>query len=411
MWRWHDRRSAPAVTRPIRIAVVNTHPIQYFAPLYAALNRADDLDITALYCSDFSLRGARDRSFGRPVTWDIDLLDGYRAKFVGRNAHRIEPYGFFAVVSPALWPEISPRRYDAIWLHGHGHAAMLVALAAARVKGLPVFMRNDAHLGLPVSPAKAPLRRAALGAMFAQCTSALAVGAANHDYYRAMGVPEERITLVPYTVDNDRFIAASWLRDGERRAWRAQLGVTGDAPIILYASTFEARKRPDDLLEAFLLLRRAGADAHLVMVGSGDRLDALRARAADVADGNIHFPGFFNQSELPKVFAACDLFVLPSDNEPYGLIVNEVMCAGLPVVVSATVGCVRDLVREDINGHTFPPGDVAALAAVLGTLLADPARRARMGSASREIIAKWSFNECWEGLRRAIAKAGITPWT
>ena len=390
-----------------RIAVINTHPIQYFAPLYAALNRADDIDITALYLSDFSLRGAMDKGFGREVTWDIDLLEGYRSKFVGRNWRTIEPGGFTSMVVPALIGELSRDRYDAVWIHGHGNAAAFVALAAARLKGLPVFMRGDSNPLLPRSRAKSVLRRPLIGALYAACTGLLAVGSANRDYYRAMGVPDSKITLVPYAVDNDRFVRASQVTAAERTAMRQRLGVNDDAPIILYASKFQWWKHPDDLLEAFLRIRARGVAAHLVFVGSGDLEAKLRAAAAD--EPNVHFPGFFNQSDLPHVFAASDLFALPSSIEPWGLIVNEVMCAGLPVVVAREVGCVPDLVHEGVNGAIFAAGDIGALAAALERIAGDATLRTNMGPQSRRIIDHWSFRECLTGLREALAKAGVRP--
>jgi glycosyltransferase involved in cell wall biosynthesis len=396
-----------APCRPIRLAIVNTHPIQYFAPLYAYLNAAEDIQVTALYLSDFSLRGAHDRAFGKVVTWDVDLLAGYDSKFVGRRAGTIEPYGFFSAISLALMKEISRDRYDAVWIHGHGYAAKMVALATARAKGIPVFMRGETHLGLSTSPAKTKMRRILMGALYRKCTGMLAIGSANRDFYRAMGVPDARISLVPYTVDNQRFTEAAEITAEERIAWRQHLGVTDDAPIVLFASKFQGRKRPGDLLQAFLQLRGEGFDAHLVMVGSGELEADLHATADIAADPNVHFPGFINQTDLPKVYAASEAFVLPSENEPWGLIVNEVMCAGLPVVVSKEVGCVRDLVQDGVNGATPPAGDVPALAAAIRTVLADPAKRAEMGAASRRIIAQWSYRECLEGVRAALRKARI----
>lgn len=393
--------------RKTRIAVINTHPIQYFAPLYAALNAADDLEVTALYLSDFSLRGGRDRDFGQAITWDVDLLGGYPSKFVGANYRTVEPYGFFFSLPADLIRELSPERYDAVWVHGHGHAALLLAVAAAWLRGIPVFMRGETHLGLPAGAAKSALRRLAMGALYARCSGLLAIGSANRDFYRAMGVQEARISLVPYTVDNDRFAAAARITDGERADWRLRLGVADDAPIILFASKFQGRKRPLDLLQAFLSLRGKGLDAHLVMVGSGELEADLHRMAGQAGDPNVHFPGFFNQRDLPRVYAASELFVLPSEHEPWGLIVNEVMCAGLPVIVSDEVGCVRDLVQDGVNGATPPARNVAALADAIESMLADPTRLKAMGEASRRIIDHWSYRQCLTGIRDAIAKAGI----
>ena len=83
--------------RKIRLGFLNTHPIQYFAPLYAYLNRSDDLAVSAIYLSDYSVRGAQDHAFGRVVKWDVDLLAGYEAHFVRGASSRGESRGF-------LWP-------------------------------------------------------------------------------------------------------------------------------------------------------------------------------------------------------------------------------------------------------------------------------------------------------------------
>jgi hypothetical protein len=89
-----------------RVAVVNSHPIQYFAPLYTYLSRDEDIDVTAVYCSDSSLRGGMDPGFGQPVTWNVDLLAGYRSIFLGRRARDRIPRGFFSLVCPEIWREL-----------------------------------------------------------------------------------------------------------------------------------------------------------------------------------------------------------------------------------------------------------------------------------------------------------------
>ena len=109
-----------------RIAVLNSHPIQYFAPLYAYLNAAPDLEVTALYLSDASIRGSRDSEFDRELKWDIDLLAGYRAIFLDDHAHARQPRGFWSLFRRGL-DELRSGRYDVLWLHGHNYAAYLVA--------------------------------------------------------------------------------------------------------------------------------------------------------------------------------------------------------------------------------------------------------------------------------------------
>ena len=117
---------------------------------------------------------------------------------------------------------------------------------------------------------------------------------------------------------------------------------------------------------------------------------------------NVVFTGFVNQTELPDLYAASDVFVLPSEHEPWGLAVNEAMCAGLPIVVSHEVGCVADLVSDDVNGFTPAAGDIESLALALRRLIEDAALRRRQGQASLARIAQWGYPQCLEGIRSAL---------
>jgi glycosyltransferase involved in cell wall biosynthesis len=391
-----------------RIAILNSHPIQYFAPLYAFLNAAPDLDITALYLSDTSIRGVRDPGFDREVKWDIDLLAGYHSVFLGKAAHTRVPAGFMSLIAPEVWDEVRSGHYDVLWLYGHNYAANHIAFAAAKSRKMPVMMRGETHLGLGRQGLRAMLRRPVMGAFYGLCDSCLAIGTANAEFYRAMGVPDSKIFLVPYSVDNDRFIAAAQLGAKDRRAARAELGIADDAPVILYASKLQRRKHPDGLIRAAHKLATEKLKFHLVFVGAGEMNAELADLVARLGMSNVVFRGFVNQSELPRVYAACDLFVLPSENEPWGLIVNEVMCAGLPVVVSEEVGCVADLVKHGENGFTFPAGDVDRLAAALRPLVQDPNLRKRMSEAAVRRISGWGYQHCLEGVRDAVRYLGAS---
>ncbi len=394
--------------KPTRIAVVNSHPVQYSAPLYAYVNRDPGLDITALYCSDYSLRGAQDPGFKQTVKWDIDLLAGYRSVFMGKRAATRGITGFWSLIVPELWGEIRSGKYDAVWLHGYGYAADVLAFVAAKSKGLPVYLRSETHLLLTRPRWKQNLRDGVLARIYRFVDRFLAIGTANHAYYRSLGVPEHKIHLVPYTVDNDRFIAAARIEPGERSVLRHKLGLPSELPVILFASKFMQRKHPESVLHAAALLRDQGIDAAVLMVGAGDMEGELRTLTSRLGLDNVVFTGFINQSELPRVYAAADVFVLPSANEPWGFIVNEVMCAGLPVVVSHDVGCVPDLVRDGVNGRLMKPGDAQTLALALGDILVDPMKRAEMGRQSLALVSEWSYEQCRSGLVAASRPAATT---
>jgi glycosyltransferase involved in cell wall biosynthesis len=390
-------------TKRMRIAVLNSHPIQYFAPLYRYLNATPDLEITALYLSDFSIREARDVGFGRDVRWDVDLLSGYRSVFLGKGAGTREPNGFWSLIAPSVWSELRSGRYDVLWLHGHNYAANFIALMAAKANGMSVMMRGETHLGLARKRLKTALRRPLLGTLYGQCDRLLAIGSANASFYQAMGVPHQKIFLVPYTVDNQRFRGKARLSREQKVEIRNRYGLGLDQPAVLYAAKFTPRKRPGDLLEATRRLKlETGRPFTLAMVGSGELEGDLRAFCAEHALDNVVFPGFVNQSQLPELYGACDIFVLPSEHEPWGLAVNEAMCAGLPVVVAQEVGCVSDLVRNGINGYTPAVGDIKSLATVLRWLIEDETLRQRQGEASAARISQWGFEQCLQGIRAAL---------
>src|SRR5262249_53002697 len=153
------------------------------------------------------------------------------------------------------------------------------------------------------------------------------------------------------------------------------------------------RKHPDDLLHAAHHLKDRGIGFHVVIVGAGEMSAELVDMAARLQLDNVHFHGFANQSALPQIYGAADVFVLASENEPWGRAVNEAMCAGLPIVASAEIGCVPDLVQPHVNGQTFAAGDVEGLANALHPILVDMEIRQRMSAASRAIISRWSYAE------------------
>jgi glycosyltransferase involved in cell wall biosynthesis len=173
-------------------------------------------------------------------------------------------------------------------------------------------------------------------------------------------------------------------------------------PTLVTASKLVAQKRVGDLVEAACQLRAGGYDFDLLLIGEGDQRSALERTAAKAIGAPFIFAGFRNQAEIPALFASSDLFVMSASRENFGLVVNEAMCAALPVVISNEVGAVRDLVRDGINGLCFPAGDVPSLADALRSLIVDPARRREMGAASRKVISGWGYDEDIAGLREAL---------
>lgn len=386
----------------VRLAWIATHPIQYQVPLLQAIARSPGIDLTVLFFSNFSTRNYVDKEFGRAVEWDVPMLEGYRHEFLPGTGEAMESIGFLRPRVAGLAERLTRSNFDAVLVQGWNHYGYVEAVWRAHREGLKVLLRCEAtdHVA-GAAGIKRALREAMVKCMLSRVDGCLAIGARNREFYRARGVDEARIGFMPYCVDNEYFRARA--ENADKKALRAKLNIE-DKPVILYASKLTARKHADLLLEAYLLLPEPRP--YLVYVGDGEIRSRLEQRVAENALRDVRMLGFQNQSELPGFYALADIFVLPSVNETWGLVINEAMNAGCAIVATNQVGSAADLVKNGENGFVVQPGDLMVLAQALAEMLKDNRYRA-MGEKSREIIAAWGIPENVIGLRKALALESV----
>ncbi len=399
--------SADVIPRDMqaRLAYFVTHPIQYQAPLLRRIAQERDIDLRVFFSSDLSVRGYVDEGFGGvEVKWDVPLLEGYGHEFLP-GWRKDGGLGIARPLSYGIASRLREGRFDAVWVHGYHTVNSLHAMAVAKGMGLPVLLRAESSLDDRVREGwKLAAKRAFFAGLRPAVDCALAIGSKNEAYWREYLGPELPIFRMPYAVDNEYFRRRAAEAAGGREELRRSLGLEAGLPVILFASKLQRRKRCIDLVEAFLRLAPE-AGAYLVIVGDGEERGAVERRIRESGSGRVRMVGFRNQSELPRFFDLCDVFVLPSIHEPWGLIVNEVMNAGRAVVVSDQVGCGPDLVRDGENGFVFPALDVEALTTALRQFVEDAGLARRMGERAAETIAGVSFEEDVKGLRQALAYA------
>ena len=391
-----------------RLIIINTHPIQYFAPLYRRLAEEPDIDLTVYFCSRQGSEEYLDTGFGERIKWDTSLLDGYKHKFLKNVRGKDKVDGFWSLINPQIISELRNDVCDALWVNGHNHASYLIGIGAARLLRIPVFMRCDTHLALHRSALKRAIRKPLMRILYNHlCSACLTIGTLNREFYLFHGVKEHRLFRVPFTVNNEYFVSAANEFNGKSEL-RQALGLPADRSLILFASKLTRSKRPMDLLRAYHRLCDLGAETAVAFVGSGELETALKAYVDQYRLPHVYFFGFKNQSELPKFYSVSDVFVLPSEDESWGLVLNEVMCSGLPVIVSRGVGAAPDLVRHAQNGFVYETGDEEALTGyLLNMVAADAELRKQMGQVSREIIGGWNNERCVAGLKEALASTGF----
>jgi glycosyltransferase involved in cell wall biosynthesis len=390
--------------RPLRLAYFVSHPIQYQAPLLRRIAAEPDIDLDVFFFSDHSVRGYLDEGFGVKVEWDVPLLEGYRSSFLPAWREAGKNPSFARPLNRRVSRSLEQGAYDAIWTHGYSTANSLRVIAAAGMYGIPLLLRAESTLhDRKRSPARLVAKALFFETLRPHISAVLAIGEANARYWRHYLGDEMPIYRMPYAVDNAFFERQAQAAAPRREALRAELGLQPGCPVLLFASKLQERKRCADLITAHQMLAEVlpGPRPCLLIVGDGEERQRLEQQAGGSPD--IRFLGFRNQTELPRYFDLCDVFVLPSRHEPWGLVVNEAMNAGRPVVVSDDVGCQRDLVIEGETGAIFRVEDAPGLAGALMRTLAEPGRAARMGAAGREHIQRFSFEQDVAGLRQALA--------
>jgi glycosyltransferase involved in cell wall biosynthesis len=377
------------------LIIFNSHPIQYYAPLYAQMCR-EGIELEVWYGSDETLAGARDREFGVEIKWDIPLLEGYQYRFF-RN-HSPNPgigRGFLGLLNlgiiAALWR--APR--SLVWVHGWSYASCWLMVIFARLLGHQVALRGENPLNqeLLKSPRNRFLKRLFYQHfLFRFVHHFLYIGEENKAFYRFFSVPERKLHFCPYAVDNARFQAVAQQYKGQKTELRRALGLPEGAWIILFSGKYIHKKRPLDLLRAYQQL--SDPEMALVMVGEGELRGEMEAYIAEKQLKNVVLTGFVNQQEIPKYYAAADLFVLSSgEGETWGLVVNEAMNFDLPVIVSDLAGSGPDLAPA----ARFPLGDVNALAEKIQAMRQNPGP-----PHSRERIDRYSYQQIIEAVRSLI---------
>jgi glycosyltransferase involved in cell wall biosynthesis len=204
----------------------------------------------------------------------------------------------------------------------------------------------------------------------------------------SLGISSERVTLTPYVVDNDWWTAQS--SGVDRRAVRASWGARLEDTVVLFCAKLQPWKRPADLLHAFAQANLRAA--LLVFAGEGPLRAELESEAVALGiSSRVRFLGFVNQSQLPAVYTSADVMVLPSEYEPFGVVVNEAMCCGCPVIASDRVGAAKDLIEPINREFILACGNIEGLALLLANMIVDSEFLKTAGRRSVDHMKNWTI--------------------
>lgn len=373
--------SIGSVFQRIRLVIINSHPIQYLLPLYRVLSHSEVIDLHVVFLSDLGLRASYDPGFDQVFAFDSLLAEGFSHEFLRRGVTRPPA----ALRGP--WLKLTRRlralRPDIILVHGYVSPASWIGAAVAKMGGDTYMIRCDSNLSAAFGAhfPKRVIKEVIVGGFVRRAGACLAGGCSNRDFYRHHAVKEERIVLAPFSVDTELFSVASEVGQSRRVSRLASIGLDPNLPVVLFAGKLVPWKRAQDVVLGCALL---DVPVNVVVVGDGPQRDVLHhllkkyPRARRI--------GFVNQREIGEWYGIADVVVVPSEREPWGLVVNEALAAGSIPVLSNEVGCAGEFVSQGA-ALTYACGDVQSLARVLSRVLEDERLRDHMktnGAAASE---------------------------
>lgn len=339
--------------------MVETHPVQYHAPVYRAVQTNYGIPVTVVYGSDHSVVGYRDEEFGAEFAWDTNLLEGYESRFLTRGQRETERISASKI--RAALAAVSP---DAVLNVGYSPAFYRKALRVSTGLGKPLMFRAETtDHAQSRGPLRAILRDRFLKRIYGHSSALLYIGEHSRQHYQRLGVPPQKLIFSPYCVDTSVFQPDEESRRTLRPEARSVMGIPDQRVVLLFSGKLSARKGVDLLIDAVKRLDSSIRDnVTVVFLGAGEKEADLKTAAANEPLVDARFIGFQNQSQLSRYYHAADLLVLPSvTGETWGLVVNEAMHHGLPALVSDDVGCAPDLIERGTTGAVFASNSVTTL--------------------------------------------------
>jgi glycosyltransferase involved in cell wall biosynthesis len=397
--------------RQPRLAIIATHPIQYYAPLCRAIAQTKELQLCVFFCSRLGLDPYLDGDFGRTFRWHNDLTSGYHHVFLDDNPMP-NSTSLKWIDNKNVGSALESFRPDCVLIQGYSTRTMLRALRWANRQRVPVALFADSAFPDHVPFPKSLIKRLVLAYLYRRIFGFFYMGDRGRAYHRHYGAPADRLYFCPYTIDEPLFDISRLRRESLRKKVRGEFGLLDTDLAFLFCGKLIDRKRPLDLIHGAARLQKrmpAGGTVHLLFCGDG-KLHREIETAARASNVRATLLGFRNIDAIGEVYCAADAMILPSEREPFGVVLAEAAFFDLPLIVSDRIGAIgpNSLVRDGQNGIVFPVGDHDKLSEAMAAMH-DPARRTAMGASSRAIYELQSVAVCARNVATSV-NALVKMW-
>ena len=375
-----------------RLALLTEIIAPYRIPVFNALAARDDIDLQVIFLSENDPSLRQWPVYKKEIRFSYEVLPAWRRR-VGK---------YKLLVNGGVGAALRRSSPHAVLCGGYNYLASWQAAWWAKSHKLPVLLWSESTVN--------DHRRGRRGVEFMKirftrlCQGFVAAGKSSRDYLIWMGAPRDRVFIAPDAVDVEFY--ATLAHTARQRAPEIRARHALPSRYFLYAGRLVPEKGIFDLLAAYAKLEEGErSQIGLVFAGDGVSRSQLAERAALIRPGCVRFCGFVHREELAELYALAEALVFPTHSDPWGLVVNEAMACGLPIIASEVAGCVPDLVENAENGFVVPPGDVEELVRALRILLSNPAVAREMGASSALRIQAFTPEACAEGFSKAVAFA------
>ena len=364
----------------------------YRIPVFNALARRAGIDLHAIFLAETDRALRQWRVYSDEIRFSYEVLPSWRW-----GKRRL-------LVNRGLWSAFDAARPQAILCGGYNYPASWESLWWAR--------RRDVRFVLWTESNERDRRSGNAGVEWLKryfvksCNAFVVPGKSSFAYVRTLGASEQAIFTAPNAVDNAFFATQAENARAHADEFREKMKLP--SRFILFVGRLVPEKGVFDLLDAYAKLESGlRSEVGLVFAGDGISREDLAQQSKRISPGTICFPGFAQREDLASLYALAEALVLPTHSDPWGLVVNEAMACGLPIIVSSVAGCTADLVENGWNGYVLPPRDSEKLSVAINSLVQQPELRRQMSERSRGRIQNYSPEACADGLAAAAISASV----
>ena len=301
-------------------------------------------------------------------------------------------------LNPSIITTLLINKYDCLIVGGYNHPSYWIALAYSRINSIRCLLWSESTLKEKRS--QNSIKENFKRFLVKQASGYIVPGTAQAEYLVNLGISSKSICIAPNSVDSSFFSKNTQKLKPQKEQIKQELGLKG--PVLLYVGRLLDDKGIPELLCAFEQICQKYSSVNLVLVGDGPDKEKYANECRRQELKGVLFTGFLEQEALPKYYLIADIFIFPTRSDPWGLVLNEAMLAGLPIICSSAAGAVDDLVKPEENGFIHEPGDVTGIVKYICCLLQNKELREQMGERSSQIIANYTPEKMAQSFVKAI---------